>query len=48
MAADRMDGEGHYIQEGKLQLQFVKGEEKSIEGEMTVCKENRQYIRKDR
>ena len=31
MGVDSMDGrvgEGHYIQEGKLKLQFMKGEEK--------------------
>ena len=41
-------GEGHYIQEGKLKLQFMKGEEKNIDGEMAVYKENTQYSRRDR
>ena len=41
-------GKGHYIQEGELQLQFMKGEEKQYIGEMTVYKEKRQYVRRDR
>ena len=41
-------GEGPYVQEGELQLQLMKGEENSVEGEMTVYNENRQYIRRDR
>ena len=43
-----MDGGGTLYTGGELQLQFMKGEENRIEGEMTVYKESRQYIRRDR
>ena len=40
-------GEGHYKQEGKLQLQFMKVEENQYSKEWTVYKGNKQYIRRD-